>query len=369
MNIVWFSWKDRSHPLAGGAETVSGEIMDRLARDGHSVKLITSFYPGALEKQIISGTETIRSGGRYSVYFRARHYFKQNLSDWADIVIDEMNTMPFATAFYSNSRNILLTYQLARRVWFYQMTFPFSIIGYLVEPLYLRVLARKYATVLTESESTKQDLKKYGFHRNVHIFRVGMSLEPVTVLSKKADMRTVLSLGAIRPMKRTLHAIKAFEVARDNDTNLHMIIAGDTNSDYAHRVLSYIKESRHSEAIDVRGRVSNDERLKLMRQASVILVTSVKEGWGLIVTEANSQGTPAIVYDTDGLRDSVRDHITGLIVPNGDFASMGAAISSLLKDPATYEALQESAWQWSKEFTFENSYRDFIKMVSDKALL
>ena len=41
--------------------------------------------------------------------------------------------------------------------------------------------------------------------------------------------------------------------------------------------------------------------------------TSVKEGWGLIVTEAGSQGTPAIVYDVDGLRDIVVESETGVI--------------------------------------------------------
>ena len=69
-----------------------------------------------------------------------------------------------------------------------------------------------------------------------------------------------------------------------------------------------------------------------MRQASVILVTSVKEGWGLVVTEANSQCTPAIVYDVDGLRDSVQNGKTGVVVANNDYRAMGHAIVVLFKD-------------------------------------
>ena len=52
------------------------------------------------------------------------------------------------------------------------------------------------------------------------------------------------------------------------------------------------------------GRTSDDQKLELMRRASVLVSTSVKEGWGLIVTEANSMGSPAIVYDADGLRSA-----------------------------------------------------------------
>ena len=40
-SIVWFNWKDRDHPLAGGAEVVNEELAARLAADGHTVTFIT----------------------------------------------------------------------------------------------------------------------------------------------------------------------------------------------------------------------------------------------------------------------------------------------------------------------------------------
>lgn len=365
MNIVWLSWKDRSHPIAGGAETVSGQIMDRLVRNGHSVKHITASYQGAKKTEVVNGIEIIRVGNKYSVYLKAKKLYKQALSEWPNLVIDEMNTIPFAAALYTKRETILLSYQLARKVWFYQMVFPLSVIGYLLEPVYLRLLSRHYPLVLTESESTRKDMARYGFDLSrIRLFRVGMGLEPLSALPEKKGRNLILSLGAMRPMKRTLHAVKAFEAARDINGSLQMIIAGDTNGKYAQKVLQYIKYSRHASAIDVRGRVSNEERLMLMRSASLILVTSVKEGWGLIVTEANSQGTPAIVYDTDGLRDSVRHRKTGLLVADGDFSGMGKAIVDLLSNEAEYASYRAAAWEWSKSFTFDNSYSDFTEAIS-----
>jgi glycosyltransferase involved in cell wall biosynthesis len=365
MNVVWLSWKDRSHPLAGGAETVSGQIMDRLARDGHSVKHLTASYQGAKKTEVVNGVEIIRVGNRYSVYLKAKKLYKQTLTEWPNLVIDEMNTIPFAAALYTKRETILLSYQLARKIWFYQMVFPLSAVGYLLEPFYLRLLARHYPLILTESESTRKDMTRYGFDLSrIRLFRVGMALEPLDTLPEKKVRTLILSLGAIRPMKRTLHAVKAFEAAHEVNSSLQMVIAGDTNSKYAQKVLQYIKHSRHASAIDVRGRVSNEERLKLMRNASLILVTSVKEGWGLIVTEANSQGTPAVAYDTDGLRDSVQHRKTGLLVADGDFSGMGKAIIKLLASDADYNSYRAAAWEWSKSFTFDNSYRDFVDAVS-----
>lgn len=244
MNIVWFSWKDISHPESGGAETVSEEIRKNLLKDGHKVILITASYSGSKEHERRNdGLEIYRAGNRYSVYIKAASLFKKNFKEWPDVVIDEMNTIPFLTPLYTakNTRNYLLTYQLARQVWYYQMIFPVSLIGYLLEPMMLFIMSKlRYISVLTESNSTKLDLQKYGFN-NVHVFRIGMALTPLKSLGVKNISNSILSLGAIRPMKRTLHAIKAFELARDKNPDLKLIIAGDNSTPYAKKYLTMLK--------------------------------------------------------------------------------------------------------------------------------
>jgi len=365
MNIIWFSWKDRNHPEAGGAETVSGEIMDRLVKDGHNVQLITASYKNAKRHDFLNGVEVFRSGNRYSSYLKAYGVYKKIGSPKVNVVIDEMNTLPFIAGLYTHAdKKVLLTYQLAREVWFYQMLFPFSLIGYLMEPIMLRVINQLYEKTVTESESTKKDLKKYGF-KNIETFRVGMETKPLETLQQKTVPKTVLSLGAVRPMKRTLHAIKAFEYARDADSTLKMIVAGDISSKYASKVLSYIQSSRHSASIDVKGRVTIKEKKDLMKESGIILVTSIKEGWGLIITEANSQGTPAIAYDADGLRDSIKANETGVLSPAGNPKLLGEEINKLLSDNSRYNLLRKNAWNSSKDFTFENSYADFLKQINN----
>jgi glycosyltransferase involved in cell wall biosynthesis len=361
MNIVWFSWKDINHPQAGGAENISWHLMKNLVENGHSVHLITAQYPAAKKNDSIDGIPISRIGNRVNVYIKARSLYRKNLHTWADMIVDEMNTIPFGAAFYSKQKkHVLLTYQLARAVWFYQLPLPLSVIGYLMEPIYLYLLSRKYTCVLTESKSTKNDLMKYGFGaKSVHIFHVGTELTPVASLAPKKDLNKVLILGAMRPMKRTLDAVKGFEIARDINPSLILTIAGDNTGSYANKVMDYVKQSRHSEAISVLGRVGASERIQLMQQASVILVTSIKEGWGLIVTEANTQGTPAIAYDCDGLRDSVTDNITGKLVTSGDTSALGKAIVEMLGNPSSYEKIRFAAWNSSKEYTFKAGYRDF----------
>lgn len=364
MNIVWLSWKDIHHPEAGGAELVSDRIRQNLAKDGHTVTLITAAYAGSKSVENVNGVQTLRQGGKFSVYMKARRAYK-NITEPVDLIIDEMNTIPFFGCFYPGSaRKVLLTYQLARSVWFYQIMFPISVIGYIVEPLYLRLLSKRYSLVLTESESTKSDLQNYGFKAaNIEVFRVGMETNRPAQLPNMPSSNTILFLGALRPMKRPIDAVRAFEAARDDNPSLTLTLAGNTNGSYAQKVKAYVNESRHRDHITMAGRVSEKEKTQLLQKADAILVTSVKEGWGLIVTEANSQGTPAVVYDTDGLRDSVLKNKTGKIVPSGDFAAMGATLNELLADPKKYVDIRKNAFEHSKQFTFKNSYADFCAFL------
>lgn len=369
MKILWFTWKDRKNPEAGGAELVNEELAKRLVKEGHNVIFLVSGFPNTPVEESINGFKIIRLGNRYTVYWLAYRYYKRNLQGWADVVIEEINTVPFFSHLYLKGEKLVyLFYQLCREVWFYQTFFLFSFLGYyLAEPLYLRYLERTKRMVLTESESTKKDLGRYGFNAStVKVFPIGIAMKPIDNLHvlKKCIRPTVLSLGSIRRMKRIDHQIEAFEIAKQMIPDLQLKIAGDMESRrYSKKILTMIKHNRHKDDIEYVGRVSNDEKIELMRKCHVIVSTSIKEGWGLIVTEANSQGTPAIVYNTDGLRDSVQNDCTGLVTESNTPTSLAQKIVEMLKNHDRYQMFQANALEWSKKFNFENSYYCFTKIL------
>jgi glycosyltransferase involved in cell wall biosynthesis len=51
-----------------------------------------------------------------------------------------------------------------------------------------------------------------------------------------------------------------------------------------------------------------------LSRAHIILIPAVRDGLGLIVTEANAMGTPTIGYNVHGLRDSIRRDETGITI-------------------------------------------------------
>ena len=167
-NLVWMSWKDIKNPLAGGAEQTTDSYLKMLSAKKFNITLITSNFRGGKSEEFLNGYKIIRVGNRYTVYIKAFLYFKKKLEQKADIVVDECNTIPFFSKFYTKKKVFLLIQQQALEVWFYQMIFPISIIGYFLENFYLKLL--KNLTTFTFAKSTKKDLKLLGF-KKIHILK------------------------------------------------------------------------------------------------------------------------------------------------------------------------------------------------------
>jgi glycosyltransferase involved in cell wall biosynthesis len=367
VNILWLTWKDYSHPQAGGAEVVLRELSRRLVTDGHAVTFLTVQHPGSAAREMLDGIEVIRVGtSRYLHPFQALMHYLKNMRGRYDAVIEVVNTAPyFGALFKGKARGFVLCHQLAREIWYHEMKRPFSSLGYhILEPLALRLLSRASASLITVSKSTLADMRRFGFNKQSHIISEGIEIEPVANLAATPKFKhpTLLSLGAMRAMKRTLDQVKAFELAKKQVPELRMVLAGATEGGYGETVLRHIQNSPFKKDVRVEGRVSTERKTELMRRSHVFAVTSVKEGWGLVVTEAASQGTPAVVYDVDGLRDSVRHNKTGFVCDTKP-AALAEGITQMLEDPPRYELMRRSAWEWSKEITFDRSYSDFKKAL------
>jgi glycosyltransferase involved in cell wall biosynthesis len=364
MKFLWLTWKDYTHPQAGGAEVVLRELSKRLVAEGHQVTFLTVRHPGSAKREIMDGIEIIRVGtNRYAHPFQALAYYLKHMRNQYDVIVEVVNTVPyFSTLFKGKAKPILFYHQLAREVWFYETKSPLNRVGYyLIEPMATWIMSRAKAKLITVSQSTLTDLQRFGFRpEKAEIISEGIEIKPTENLEavEKFEAPTMLSLGAMRPMKRTIDQVKAFELAKKSIPGLKLILAGDYRNEYGRYIMSYARHSPYSKDISFEGRVSRDRKQELMQRSHVVTMTSVKEGWGLIVTEAASQGTPTVVYDVDGLRDSVRNQETGHVcAPNPE--SMADSLASLLEDQNRYRKLRKSAWEWSKQITFDKSYTDF----------
>jgi glycosyltransferase involved in cell wall biosynthesis len=114
------------------------------------------------------------------------------------------------------------------------------------------------------------------------------------------------------------------------------------------------------------GRVSTLVKHTLMAKASALLMASAREGWGLVVSEGNLCGTPAIVYDVPGLRDSVRHEVTGIVVSPRP-RSLADAMIRLTSDAGLYARLVTEGRRWSSAFSLDASAK-LVAQTLDQAV-
>jgi glycosyltransferase involved in cell wall biosynthesis len=178
------------------------------------------------------------------------------------------------------------------------MPFPISLIGNIAERVYLKLY--KNNRFITISDSTKQNLIKYCWAKpkNIFISEMQIDFKPVSFPEHKENQ--FVFCARFVKSKRAQDCIKALSLAENKESKLYIIGEGP----YKSNLENLTKKLNLKDRVIFTGRVSMKERNKIMAESQAILVTSIREGWGLIVTEANANGTLAITYNIHGLRDA-----------------------------------------------------------------
>lgn len=364
MRILWYNWRDIKNPDAGGAEVFTHEVCKRLAKqdDVESITLFAALFPGAFAEEKIDGVRIVRRGNKYSVYSAARKYYQQN-KDYFDIVVDEINTKPFGTpSFVHDKPTVALIHQLAREFWFYETHFPINLIGYLFLENYWLKKYRNIPTI-TVSNSTAEDLTRLGF-KHVSIVPEGIGFEPLESFPEKEAKPTVLFVGRLKKAKKPDDAMRAFKIIKDEMPEAKFWVVGDG---YMKAKLRTMASELFPESSDITlfGKQSNAKKLELMSRAHVLLVPGVREGWGLVVTEASAMGTPAVAYDVHGLRDSVVHGSTGVLVQAGDHVAMAIEAVELLKNHIKRKTYSKNGLQNARYFDWDRTSGKISTILRD----
>ena len=170
-------------------------------------------------------------------------------------------------------------------------------------------------------------------------------------------------MGRVKRYKQIDHLVKAFKKVKENVPDAELIVAGKGD---AHEEI--LRLARKLEVtITCLKEVSEEEKVSILQRAWVFVATSMKEGWGISVIEANACGTPVVAYDTAGLRDAVKDGETGYLVPYGDIEKLACKIVEILTNHRLRRRMGREAVKWAKKFSWDAATEKMLKSIEKVA--
>ena len=107
--------------------------------------------------------------------------------------------------------------------------------------------------------------------------------------------------------------------------------------------------------VTVWGFVSERKKYELMQRAHALVCPSIREGWGIIISEAGYLGTPGIVYDSPGLRDAVDRGRAGYVCRDNSPDILADLIRNSVRDEDEYLQMRRAAMKFSSGLIWSNN--------------
>jgi glycosyltransferase involved in cell wall biosynthesis len=293
-----------------------------------------------------------RVGTRATFAVKALPFFRRELArvPW-DLLIEDINKIPLYTPLWTRRRTAALVPHLFGGTAFLELAAPLAATVWLSE----RPLGRIYRNVPFEaiSESTRDDLVARGIPRDsIEVIYPGIDTTAYTPDTRQRAQTPVFAyLGRLKKYKGVHHVITAFGRMAHREATLEIAGAGDYRPELERLADSLDLGGR----VRFLGRITEAEKLALLRRAWGLVFASPKEGWGITNLEAAACATPVVASNSPGIRESVRHGETGFLVPHGDAAAMAAALDRLAESPSLVAQLGQSARRFAESFTWDNA--------------
>ena len=156
----------------------------------------------------------------------------------------------------------------------------------------------------------------------------------------------LLFVGRAEERKGLPVLLRAFEALRAAGVPARLKVAGATEDEVQPLLLD-------PEGVEVAGRVSDEEKWRLLGEADLLVAPSLGgESFGMVLTEAFASATPVVCSDIAGYRDVVKDGSDGVLVPPGDPVELGEALRSLALDPQRRARMSDAAVQSAERFAW-----------------
>ncbi|EGQ44047.1 MAG: glycosyltransferase [Candidatus Nanosalina sp. J07AB43] len=350
-----FDWK---HPglgenaEAGGAKKFLHKHLSRLSDKGHDINLISAKHPDLKSRENIDGVDVMRTGLPHSknllfIYTLGQliiNYYIKKIQP--DIILSVHSPLPWIilddTPVVSVFHHVNDKESLRQRNGF---------VGSILYKWELWGVKRAIGQqIIAVSNDTRDDLMDFGHQqKNIKVVRNGVDSKKFTP-GDKFEAPTVLYLGRLDERKGVDKIPSIYDnlVNRELDFDLH--IAGDGEKK------KYLRNfSKDKYNIRFHGFVSESKKVDLLTKSWLVILPSRKEGYGIVVLEANASGTPVVANNVRGLKESVKDSKTGFLEDLENTEEFCDRIQEILTEKELRKRLSKNCREFAQKHSWDEA--------------
>jgi glycosyltransferase involved in cell wall biosynthesis len=221
--------------------------------------------------------------------------------------------------------------------------------------------------IVTLSESSKREMvDELGFRpERVHVIEPG--IEPRFTPGTPADRSPtplVVAVGRLVPVKDFPRLVRVMHRVHQQIRDVRLVIVGDGYE--RDDIEALVADLDATSWVRLAGHVSDEELVSLYRQAWTVASTSVREGWGMTITEAAACGTPAVATRIAGHTDGIVEGHSGLLAGTDD--ELVAALAQVLSDSDLRGRLQQGALDRASRLTWDATALGTFQVLAADAL-
>lgn len=363
MHILFCNWRDTMNPEGGGSERYVETVAQGLVARGHQVTIACARHDGAPDDQVVEGVRFSRHGHKLSVYLQTFARLLTGRYGRVDLVVDVQNGLPFFTRWATRKPVVVLVHHVHREQW--PVVYPGlpGRIGWWVEH---RLAPRMYrrSQYVAVSESTRLELTELGVDRDrITVVHNGTE-RTLALTADRSPSPRIIVLGRLVPHKQIEHAIDAVADLGDRHPDLVLDVVGD--GWWREELVQHAIHRGVADRVQFHGFVDADLKHRLLAQAWVMALPSIKEGWGLVIGEAGHHDVPTVAYaSAGGTTESIDHKETGILVDHPH--ELTAQIGQLLDDRGWRDQLGRGAHAKADHYSWASSQQAFSDVVDRHA--
>jgi glycosyltransferase involved in cell wall biosynthesis len=186
----------------------------------------------------------------------------------------------------------------------------------------------------------------------VHIVSNGVNSDTFYPISHYFhDRKNILYVGRLYKGKGLEFLIDAVELLIPTHPSVRLWVAGQ--GVYFKKINAFIQGRAIRKHIVFWGWKDSETLNQLYNEATVYVMPSIVEGFGMTLLEAMACGCPVIATDSGGAVDIIRHNHNGLLISYGNVEQLAASISRILTDEAKKEFLIQNGLKIIQDFSWE----------------